>query len=144
METSRIARLALLAFLISLPLSALAQDPVMLNKLGDASKCFAISEGTVAKGVVQEVVNWQHSTLATAPSHGIILKMKNTEGDYLAYMGPQQFLEARGFAFHEGDKLDIEGVLASVDGKVMFVARSYTNAGSMYVLRNSEGILVSR
>lgn len=117
----------------------LAGEPVLLNKLGDASRCFAISESIVTKGVVNEVINWEDSP----SSHCVVLRMQGDQGEFLSYMGPQQFLTNHGFVFNAGDDLNIEGVLASVDGKVMMVARSYTFGGSRFVLRNAQGTMAS-
>lgn len=115
----------------------MAAEPVLLNKLGDASKCFTISDSIVTKGVVTEVVNWEDSP----SSHCVVLKMKSEEGEFLSYMGPLQFLTNHGFSFNTGDDIEIEGVLASVDGNVMMVARSYTFGGSRFVLRNAKGTM---
>lgn len=124
--------------------AALASELPQVTRLADARQYFAICPSVTATGVVREVLDWSYSSSPSSRSYGTVLKVVAREGEFTVYMGPSQYLKNMGYTFEPGQKLNIEGILASVDGNVMLLARGYTTGGVACTLRDPEGCLASR
>lgn len=140
---TKISAALFVLFCLGVSLPASADEKVYLNRLADARNIFATSESLEIKAVVLQVMEWQYSEMYQDPSHAVVLKIVNDGEESLAYMGPKTFLDNMGYKFAAGEKLSIEGVLATVNGQIMMIARSYTSAGESYAIRNSEGAVLS-
>jgi len=136
--STRLILTALSLFLLTLA-TARADEPQALTKLADVHLCYGNCTKVQINGEVLQVMKMQYTTLDENPSHAIVLRMQGLDGEFLAYMGPELYLDKMGFYFAPGEKFALEGVLAVVNGRSMLVAESYSNGVGSFVLRNGEG-----
>ncbi|PLX42380.1 MAG: hypothetical protein C0609_09715 [Deltaproteobacteria bacterium] len=129
-------------FLIVLLLTigpAISSDCPSLTKLADAQSVLCQAEDIAVEGSILQVIQWLYSEAQDVPSHAIVLKLKDSDHEFLAYMGPKRFLENRGINFEPGETLKINGTMANVEGQIMIIARSYSSRGEAFTLRDIDG-----
>jgi len=123
---------------------AFSNDCPTINKLADAHKILNISEDTSVKGKVLNVVEENYSGMDEGACRSLVLMLKDSVREFLAYMGPERFLKNRDIQFAIGETIEIMGSMARVDGKEIMIARSVNYRDQVLVLRNEDGTMAIR
>jgi len=120
---------------------ARAEEPRSLTKLADAHLAYGGGDkaGVKLTGEVEQVILLQYSALDEIPAHAVVLRLKGADGEALAYMGPKLYLDEMGYRFAAGERLDLEGIQAEVNGQVMVVTSGFTDARGTWAIRNGQG-----
>lgn len=127
---------------IVLPCFSGAQPP-RYDRLADAHVCLETEPCTLHSGVVAQVILWQYTEFQEDPNHAVVLKINGAEGEYLAYMGPVRFHERMGNEFRVGDRIEMQGVVATIGSSDMVICSSFTGTNGTLAIRDEKGKLIS-
>lgn len=65
----------------------------------------------------------------------------NTDASVLnVHVGPSSYIAQKQFSFAKGDKIEVVGSKATINGKDALLAREITKDGKTLVLRNAQGV----
>ena len=131
----------LVLLILSAASRSFAGQTLLVTKLADVAKLFPISEPAKMEGVITQVIYWQYSDFNTDPDQAVVLRIAYKGGDFLAYIGPKPYLENRGITFKVGDNLEMEGVMANVNGQSMLVASNISDTWDTLLVRDEVGKL---
>ena len=91
---------------------------------------------TTLKGTVEQVksVTGRHGW------HGTHLLLKTADKTLDVHLGPESFLQEKGFNLSKGDQVEVIGSTASLRSGEALIAREVKKGGETLVLRNAQGI----
>ncbi|HEV2490224.1 MAG TPA: hypothetical protein VGT03_10480 [Candidatus Acidoferrales bacterium] len=126
----------LLLLLVGAP--ATAQDAGQVASHASAIPVYDSAHETLVQGNIESVVtrtNW-------GGSFGMHLVVTTLNGSVDAHLGPFATMGSNALNFHKGDAVQIVGVMATIDGKQVLLARTLMIGGRTLVIRNQHGFLV--
>jgi hypothetical protein len=126
----------LLILLVAIPV--MAQDAGQDRSRSSAIPVYDSAHEIMVQGNIESVV----TRMSWGGPLGTHLVVTTSNGSVDAHLGPFATTGPNALNFHQGDAVQIVGVMASIESKQVLLARTLTIGGRTLVLRNLHGFLV--
>ncbi len=121
-------------FLAVLALAALIAAPALAQG-GRGARLYNPATETTLQGTVSAVTN----PTGRRGWSGVHLSLQSGGQTYDVHLGPSAYITNSGFAFANGDKIQVTGSKIQINGADALIAREITKDGKTLTLRDKQG-----
>lgn len=141
---SKLWLIASFAFLLSVPVTALAQGGRQRGSQGwgPAGAYGRLYDPAKVEKITGDVIEIRKITPMRGMSHGVAIVVQKDGGNEVVHLGPAWYVENQDTRIAKGDKVEVEGSRVTIDGKPVILAARVHKGDQVLLLRDDAGIPV--
>lgn len=113
--------------------------PILYSQMGPGSGRSASKYDPKTETTIQAVVEEVRQVTGKGSWSGTHLMVKTNTGVLEVHVGPSAYVAGQQFSFAKGDKIEVTGAKATLQGSDVLLAREIKKDGKTLVLRDAQG-----